>query len=173
MRYPDGDPKQDPARCNPPLDYWFASDEAEAKGRCHGQKPAPPVPPPPPPRPSQAAYFQPLAAGAGVGGPRAPSCLAVDTASSQAVLHVGACDAAAEWFGAGTGADPELGSGVRPGTCMNVFNQTKGLGRCKGPGALLHLNACGGGPGNRFRYTAQQVTPWRVAVDARFLSRGM
>ena len=156
VRYPAGDPKQDPRRCRPPLDYWFAGDEAEAKGRCNGEPPVPPPPPPPPspsPPPSQAVYFHTVAAG--VEG-RTTSCLAVDLTSSLAVLVVGACNTTAKWFSAGAGADHELESAAKDGLCMNVLNQTQRLGRCKEPGALIHLNTCGRGPGNRFEYTDQQ-----------------
>lgn len=163
VRYPDGDPLLDPARCDPPLDYWFASDEPGLRDRCKGS-----YHPPPPPRPHS--------------GPKVRLALANDTSkclvapgpSADAWLKVERCETnGSEWQQVFDGSSTQLASVAHSGLCLNVFGGPPACcpgGEYSHP-TKFHLTKCGWGPGNQFNFTTDDqlklvgATRWSACDD--------
>jgi hypothetical protein len=165
VRYPDGNPKLDPSRCEPVLDYWFASDEPGLPQRCQG-KHRPPPPPPPSPTPGPAGVpvrFE-------VAGNASACLVAPGSGGDSAWLVVGSCISnTSMWRQVG---HPQLESVAFPGLCVNVFG---GPPSCCPGGAhsaqtKFHLTKCGWGPGNAFAYNGHGhieldgATKWSACV---------
>lgn len=147
VRYPDGNSKLDPGRCDPPLDYWFASDEPGLQRRCTGS-----YRPPPPPSPAPVGPKFRLAMANNLS-----ECLLAPGAGPDSWLKVGPCVANGSEWQQSTDPFTQLASVAYDGLCLNVFGGPPACcvgGKDSDP-SKFHLTRCGWGPGNRFNYTGQ------------------
>ena len=147
VRYPPGNPRLDPSRCDPPLDYWFASDEPGLADRCQGSYRPPPSPPPKPAaHPGPAVRFE--------SANDSSLCLVAPGAEPSAWLEVGACGTNRSLWRRTDG--PQLESVGFPGRYINVFG---GPPACcpGGASSKFHLIDRPGGPGNRFEFAQGQI----------------
>ena len=162
VRYPEGSKRLDPGRCDPPLDYWFASDEPGLTERCTGS-----YSPPPPPKPHAGPKFRLEMAN------NATKCLVASDSRVDAWLKVGSCVGnRSQWQQVVDRGSTQLASVAYADLCLNVFGGPPAC--CPGGqdsnSTKFHLTKCGWGPGNQFNYTGGQVAlvgveRWSACAD--------
>lgn len=148
---------RDPGRCDPPLDYWFASDEPGLREQCQGKRHPPPSPPP---SPAPGPVGQPVRFHA---VDNSSACLvAPGSGGYSAWLQVGPCEGkTSQW----QRVNPQqLESVAYPGSCLNVFGGPPACcpGGADSNSSKFHLTECGGGPGNNFRFDEETE---RIALE--------